>query len=124
MYQTEFVDIITTHLLCSLTPPPPEHRAIYEVMCKNCVDPDRPQMTIWRMYIARRITNAINTLSEYVILIAFPLQQWLHERASVLRYMHTDWLTSTQNGSQQFDSYSGRFTSREKASVPIDYEAG
>jgi len=24
--------------------------------------------------------------SEYVMLIAFPLQQWLHERASMLRY--------------------------------------
>ena len=28
------------------------------------------------------------THSEYVILIAFPLQQWLHERASVLRYTY------------------------------------
>ena len=26
--------------------------------------------------------------SEYVILIAFPLQQWLNERASVLRYTY------------------------------------
>jgi len=28
------------------------------------------------------------THSEYVILIAFPLQQWLHERASMLFYSH------------------------------------
>jgi hypothetical protein len=27
-----------------------------------------------------------NTHTEYVILIDFPLQQWLHERASMLRY--------------------------------------
>ena len=34
----------------------------------------------------RCIPKATNTLSEYVILIAFPLQQWLHERAELLRY--------------------------------------
>jgi hypothetical protein len=33
-------------------------------------------------------TNATNTLSWYATVIAFPLQQWLQERASVLRYMH------------------------------------
>jgi len=31
------------------------------------------------------ILQATNTHSKYVILIAVPLQQWLHERASVLR---------------------------------------
>jgi hypothetical protein len=31
------------------------------------------------------IRKAANTLAEYVLLTAFPLQQWLHERASVLR---------------------------------------
>jgi hypothetical protein len=31
------------------------------------------------------IPKVKNTHSEYVILIAFPLQQWLHERASTLR---------------------------------------
>ena len=30
---------------------------------------------------------ATDTHSEYVILIAFPRQQWLCERASVLRYV-------------------------------------
>ena len=29
-----------------------------------------------------------HTHSEYVMLIAFPLQQWRHERASILRYMY------------------------------------
>jgi hypothetical protein len=37
------------------------------------------------MRIARWITKAIDTHSEYVILISFPRQQWLHERASMLR---------------------------------------
>ena len=43
-------------------------------------------MKIWRMCIAYWIPKATNTLSEYVTLIAFPLQQWLQERASMLRY--------------------------------------
>jgi hypothetical protein len=37
-----------------------------------------------RMRIACRITKATDTHSEYVILIAFPRQQWLHEHASIL----------------------------------------
>jgi len=32
------------------------------------------------------ITKATDTHSEYVILIAFPLQQWLRESASTLRH--------------------------------------
>jgi len=41
---------------------------------------------IGRMRNACWITKATNALSEYVIFFAFPLQQWLRERASVLRY--------------------------------------
>jgi hypothetical protein len=43
---------------------------------------------IRRMRFACWITNATNTHSEYVILIDFPQQQWLRERASVLRYTY------------------------------------
>ena len=39
---------------------------------------------IWHMCIACWITKATNAYSEYVILLASPLQQWLHEHASVL----------------------------------------
>jgi len=46
-------------------------------------------MTIRRMRIACWKTKATNTHSEYVILIVFPLQQWLHERASMLRYTYS-----------------------------------
>ena len=45
-------------------------------------------MTIWRMRIACWITKATNTHSEYVIFIVFPLQELLHERASMLRYTY------------------------------------
>jgi hypothetical protein len=43
----------------------------------------------WRTRIASRINKATNTHSEYVITFAFPLQQWLNERASMLRPMYT-----------------------------------
>jgi hypothetical protein len=61
-----------------------ENHAINEKMWKNVVDRVRPQMTIWRMRIACWILKATNTHTVCVILIAFPLQQWLHERAAVL----------------------------------------
>jgi len=47
-----------------------------------------PQLTIWRMRIACWIPKATNTYSEYIILIAFPLQEWLHERTSMLGYTY------------------------------------
>ena len=43
---------------------------------------------IWRIRIACWIPKATNIHSEYVIVIAFPLQKWLHEHALMLRYMY------------------------------------
>ena len=67
----------------------PENRAVCETMWKNTVQPDSPRTTIRRMRFACWIPKATNTHSEYVILIAFPLQQWLHEHASMLRYSYS-----------------------------------
>jgi len=63
-------------------------------MWKNIVQPDRQQMIIWRMRIACWITKATNPHSEYVIFIALLLQQWLNERASMLRYTYVAYLGS------------------------------
>jgi len=85
-FQTKVVAKIKTHILCSIIF---FNRAVYETMWKNVVEPGRPQMTIWRMRIAWCTPQATNTQSEYVILIAFSLQQWLHKNASILRsYAH------------------------------------
>ena len=66
-----------------------ENPAVYEITRKNIVESGRPQMTIPCMHIESWIPTATNTHLDYVILIPFPLQQWLHERASVLRlYVH------------------------------------
>ena len=42
-----------------------------------------------RKRVARSIIKATDTHSECVIHIAFPWQQWLHERGPVLRYTYT-----------------------------------
>ena len=57
-----------------------ENCAVYEIILKNVVEPGRPQMTIRRTHITCWIPKATNTHPKYVILIAFPLQQCLHER--------------------------------------------
>jgi hypothetical protein len=88
MFQRKFVEKIKTHILCSVTFLF-ENGALYNTNWKNLSDPERPQMTIRHMRIACCITKATNTHSEYVIIIAFPPQQWLHERASMLRHTYT-----------------------------------
>jgi hypothetical protein len=83
MFETEVVEKLT-RILCSVT-----FRAFYEIVCKYMVVPDRPQVTIWRMRIACWVTKATDTHSEYVILIASPLQRWLRQDAAVLHfYIH------------------------------------
>ena len=72
------------------------HFMINTLLLKSCrlrdnveytVEPDGPQMTIWCMRIIYWIQKSTNTHSEYIILIAFPLQQWLQERVSMLPVM-------------------------------------
>ena len=59
-------------------------------MWKNIIQPDKTQITIWRMRIACWIPKAIcDTHSAYVIRIAFPLRQWLYEGFSMRRYTST-----------------------------------
>jgi hypothetical protein len=53
---------------------------------ENNVERGRPQIKTWRIRDACRLIQATNTHSEYVILIAFPLQQCLHEGGCVLRH--------------------------------------
>jgi hypothetical protein len=67
----------------------PQIVPIYQIMWKNMAEPDRPQM---KMRIDLRLQN---THSEYVLLLPFSLQQWSHERASVLRYTYIACLVFT-----------------------------
>jgi len=70
------------------------NRAVYEIMWKNTLQPNKSQMT-WRIRIACWIPNATNTHSECVILIACPLQQRLHEGDSMLRHTYIADLVKT-----------------------------
>ena len=65
MFQTNLVEKLKTHNLCSVTFFF-ENRAVYEIMWKNIVERGRPQMTIWRMRIAYRIPKGTNTHTQVV----------------------------------------------------------
>ena len=79
------VEKFKTHILCSVT-------FFFRKLCRlwdnveNTVEPGRSQMAIWRRRIACWTPTSINTHSQCVIIIVSSLQQWLHERRSVLRY--------------------------------------
>jgi hypothetical protein len=55
---------------------------------KKTVKLDRPQMTIRCVRTACWIPKATNTHSDYVILIALPLQQLLYKHALMLHYKY------------------------------------
>jgi hypothetical protein len=46
------------------------------------------------------MTNVTDTHPEHVIIIAFLLQEWLHQRASMLRYTYTACLLVDSNALQ------------------------
>jgi hypothetical protein len=87
MSQTKIVHKIVTFLNSVIFPP---NYVVYEKMCKSFGQPDRSQMTIRLKRFSCWVTKVTDTRShtEYVILIAFPLQQWLCDCASLLRYTY------------------------------------
>ena len=89
-------NIKNTHFMCSKCYFS-KNRAVYETVCKNIVESDRPRMTMWRMRIACWVPKATKTRSEYVVLTAFPLQQWLQERASTVRYTNVACIVRISN---------------------------
>jgi len=83
IFQTNVAEKIKTHFFSSFF----RKRRVYKIMWKNIVE-RRTQMTVWRMRIACWITKAINAHTGCEIRTAFPLQQWLHARASMLCYTY------------------------------------
>jgi hypothetical protein len=78
MFYTKVLEKMKTHILCSVTPLP-ENCAVCEIMCeKYC---RAGQATDGNVECAHFMLEpkASGTHSEYVVLIAFPLQQWLHK---------------------------------------------
>jgi hypothetical protein len=61
-------------------------------MWENIVEPDGNTAHEYRMLIPK----ATKAHSEYVIIIAFPLNQWLQEHALMLRYTYIACLVMTR----------------------------
>jgi len=96
MLQKSVVEKIKIHILFTINFFS-ENRAFREIMWKNMEESDRSQMTVRRTRILCWIPKATNTHSDSVIFIAFPLQQWLHERALLLRYTYIACLVTVWN---------------------------
>jgi hypothetical protein len=73
----KIVEKFRTHILYSIF----ENHAVYEIIWKNREEPGRTPMEIRRTRIACWIHKATDTHSQYVIRIAFPLKNWMHECA-------------------------------------------
>jgi hypothetical protein len=89
VFQTKLVEKIKTHIF-SLSANP----AAYEIMWKNIAERGRPDGTIWRISIACWTLKSTDTLNNMQYLLLFPLQQWSHERTSVLGYTYIDCLVT------------------------------
>jgi hypothetical protein len=62
MFPTKFVEKIKTHILCPVFF---LNRTVYEIIWNTIVERGRPQMAVWRMWIACSIPKTTNTHSEY-----------------------------------------------------------
>jgi len=66
-----------------------ENLAFYVVTWTILYSPvNHKWQTIWSIRIACWVPMSTNAYSEHIIVIAFPLQQWLQERSSVLCYKY------------------------------------
>jgi hypothetical protein len=79
IFQTQVVEKIKTHILSSIS----FSSKIVENHCRAGQAADENYYTAHAF--ACLLPQAANTYSVCVIFTAFPLQQWLHELASILR---------------------------------------
>jgi hypothetical protein len=80
----KFVEVIKTHFLCSITGFR-KSCLLWDNAEKYCIARQVTDHNMVKAYRVR-IAKAKITHSEYTILIAFPLPQWLQEGAWMLRY--------------------------------------
>jgi len=80
--------ISTLFIFSDINAPPPRESAVCEVMWKNFIEPDRQQMTIWRMRFACWITKAAHTLSLCNIHCLYTTTM-VYDRASMLNYTYS-----------------------------------
>ena len=92
MFQTKVVEKTETHILCSITFCRQSWHLWENVEKYGGDGQDIDDSITRRMRFACWVTKDTDTHSEYEILIAFPRQQWLRERASMLRCTHIAYL--------------------------------
>ena len=74
-----------------------DNRAVYEIMWKNVVEPEGPQMTTRRMRIACWVPKATNTQSEYVILMLHYTYEYI---ACLVRYLYRSQMSYVGNAEE------------------------
>ena len=96
MFQTKFVKKIKTQILDLITFS--ENSVFHETMSKNIVELNRPQIIKYCACTLHAGCLRLQTHSRNAVtLIAFPLQQWLYDRTSMLHYsslpvlLYTKW---------------------------------
>jgi hypothetical protein len=102
MFQTKFVERIKTHILCTITLPlPPKKNSgrLGENVAKYGIDRQTTDDNMAHAHCMLANHGYRHTHSEYVILIAFPIQHWLQERASMycLYVQWLAWLTAARS---------------------------
>ena len=94
--QSKLVEEIKTHILCSKTLFF-ENRTVYEIMSRQyCRAQQATDDNMAHAHCTLDTQGYKHTHSGCVILIAFPLQQWLHESAAMLRYTYIACLALVQ----------------------------
>ena len=89
MFQTKVVEKIKTHILFSITLSWNLYHLWDNVEKYGRARQVTDDNIMWHMCFVCWITEATNTHLKYVILIAFPWQQWLRECASSVMFIHT-----------------------------------
>jgi hypothetical protein len=100
MFQTADAQKIKTHISCSVTFFRKSCR-LWDNVGKYCTAGQATEGNIARrMRFTCRMTKVTNVHSEYVILIVFPQQQRLKERASMLGYTYIACIVTVMPGSR------------------------
>ena len=95
-----------------------ENRAVYEIMWKNIVEPDRPQMTIWRMRIACWISKATNTHSEYELLLSTAT---MGSRTRLNVMLYANFLSfCCKSMAQTFSGFSRQYVARQVVTIKTE----
>ena len=120
--ERDVLQITVVEIQNALSPsvtPPPEVLPLYEIMCKSMVEPDRPQVTVWRMRFPCWTIKAADTHLEYAILNCFSTATMVaRTRLSVTLYVNCLSCLGLLLKLGKFLIYSSSSATRQLASDP------